>query len=160
MKEEQINGGENQMKNHINRLFAIAAIGILGACVSAIPMAAQNKIQGRFTLSHEIRWQNANLPAGDYTFVMESSSRTSPMVVTGPNGSVFQLPSVISQTKAGNRSALILERRGGMYVVSEMDLAQVGLKIQYRVPHLPKSEQELAQGPAATEQVLIAMATK
>src|ERR1700740_31562 len=139
MKEEQINGGENQMKNHINRLFAIAAIGILGACVSAIPAAAQNKIQGRFTLSHEIRWQNANLPAGDYTFVMESSSRTSPMVVTGPNGSVFQLPSVISQTKAGNRSALILERRGGMYVVSEMDLAQVGLKIQYRVPHLPKS---------------------
>jgi hypothetical protein len=158
--QEQINGGETTMKNHFNRLFAVAVIGILSTCVSAIPAAAQNQIKGSFTLSHEIRWQNANLPAGDYTFTMSSRTKMSPMVVTGPNGSVFQMASVISDSKAGGRSALILERQGGTYVVREMDLAEVGLQIRYHVPQLPGNEKELAQGPAATEQVLIAMDTK
>jgi hypothetical protein len=148
------------MKNYIDRLFTMAAFGFLATCASAIPAAAQNKVLGSFTLSHEIRWQNANLPAGDYTFSMDSHSRMSPMIVTGPNGSVFELASVISESKAGGHSALILERRGGTFVVSEMDLTEAGLQIRYCVRDLPKNEQELAQGPASTEKVLIAMATK
>jgi hypothetical protein len=148
------------MKIHMNRLFTIAAIGFITVCASAMPAAAQNRVKGSFTLSHEIRWQNATLPAGDYTFSMQSAKRMSPMIVTGPNGSVFELASVISESKASGRSVLMLERCGGTFFVSEMDLAGVGLRFRYHVPEIPRDEQELAQGPASTEQVLIAMVKK
>jgi hypothetical protein len=80
-------------------LFAVTAIGFLAACAFVTPASAQNAIQGHFTMSHEVRWQNANLPAGDYSF--KAASRTSPMIVTGPNGSVFELASVIGDKSQG-----------------------------------------------------------
>lgn len=136
-----------------HRLFTVAAIGFLTACASVIPAFAQNGIVGHFTLSHEIRWQNANLPAGDYTFKAES--RTSPMIVSGPNGSVFELASIVDHKSEGP-SVLKLERRGGTFYVRELDLPQVDMQFRYSVPTMPKDE-ELAQGPV-TEQVLVAMA--
>jgi hypothetical protein len=53
---------------------------------------------------------------------------------------------------------LILERRDGTFFVSELDLTGMGLQLQYNVPKVPKNENELAQGPASTEQILVAMA--
>jgi hypothetical protein len=145
------------MKAQLTRLFSIAAIGFFAVCVSAIPAAAQNRAAGTFTLQHEIRWQNVNLPAGDYKFSLQSADRITPMVVTGPNGSVFEMASVISSNQNGRSSVLVLQRRGGTFYVSEMDLANVGLQLQYSVPKAPKNERQLAQGPA-TEQVIVAMA--
>jgi hypothetical protein len=37
-------------------------------------------------------------------------------------------------------------------------LAELGLELRYQVPSIPKNERQLAQGPASTEHVLIAMA--
>jgi hypothetical protein len=139
----------------INRLFAVVAIGFLSASTFVASAFAQNAAQGSFTLTHEIRWQNATLPAGDYTFQLKSASRGNAMTVTGPNGTVFQLASVIER-KADGPSILKLERRGEAYFVSEMDLPQVGIQLGYVVPKAPKGEQELAQGPA-TEQILVAL---
>ncbi len=145
------------MKAQLSRIFTVAAVGFLATCVSAIPASAQN-IKGSFTLSHEIRWQNATLPAGDYTFSRESTARMNALIVTGPNGSVFELASVISERKADGPSVLILERRDGTFFVSELDLTGVGLQLQYNVPKVPRNEKELARGPASTEQILVAMA--
>jgi hypothetical protein len=78
-------------------------------------------------------------------------------VVTGPNGSVFEMASGIASNQNGRSSVLVLQRRGGTFYVSEMDLANVGLQLQYSVPKAPKNERQLAQGPA-TEQVIVAMA--
>jgi hypothetical protein len=145
------------MKAQLSRIFTVAAIGFLAACVSAIPASAQN-IKGSFTVSHEIRWQNATLPAGYYTFSRESTARMGALMVTGPHGSVFELASVISERKADGPSVLILERRDGAFFVSEMDLTGIGLQLQYNLPKVPRNEKELAQGPASTEQILVAMA--
>ena len=148
------------MKTQLSRILSMAAIGFLSACVSANPASAQNKVEGSFTLSHEIRWQNANLPAGDYTFSLQSTERTKPMIVTGPNGSIFEFASVISESKANGRSVLILEPRGDTSFVRELDLGEAGLQIRYNVPKIPRNDKELAQGPVATEQVLVAMVKK
>ena len=53
---------------------------------------------------------------------------------------------------------LKLERRGGSFYVSELDLPEVGMQFHYKVPSIPKDE-KLAEGPA-TEQVLVAMVQK
>ena len=141
---------------NLHRLLTAAAIGLLGACAFVAPAFAQNGIAGRFTLLHEIRWQNATLPAGDYTFKAES--RHSPMIVSGPNGSVFELASVVEH-KSDGPSVLKLERRSGGFYVSELDLPQADMQFRYRVPGIAPKGEELAQGPA-TEQVLVAMVQK
>jgi hypothetical protein len=79
------------------------------------------------------------------------------MLVTGPNGSVFELATVVDDKSEGP-NVIKLERRGGSFYVSDLDLPEVGMHFHYRVPSMPKDE-KLAQGPA-TEQVLVAMAQK
>jgi hypothetical protein len=150
-------GKEIHMKTQLSRICAIAAVGLFAVCASPRPASAQS-VQGSFTLSHEIRWQNANLPAGDYTFSMESVARPIKMILRGPSGSVFELSSATSERKTDEPSSLTLERRGGTSFVRELYLADLGLHIRYGVPKIPKNEKELAQGPASTEQVLVAMA--
>jgi hypothetical protein len=148
------------MKFQINRLFAIAAVGLFSVVASALPAAAQARIEGHFTLSHEVRWQNATLPAGDYKFSLPSATMTSPMFVTGPNGTIIEVTHVISFEQNNRPSVMTLEQRGRDYYVSELDLSEVGVQIRYNVPKQSSSNNKLlAQGPA-TEQVLVAMVKK
>jgi hypothetical protein len=141
----------------LTRIFAIAAIGFGSICAFVNPASAQN-IQGGFTLSHEIRWQSAVLPAGDYTFAMESAAVPCKMIVRGPHGAAFELSSSIDRRTTEGPSVLILERRNGNSYVRELYMADRGLHVFYNVPKSPKSEKLLAQGPASTERVLIASA--
>ena len=141
------------MKVTVNKLYAVAAIGFLTVCASVVPASAQNAIAGHFTLTHEIRWQNSDLAAGDYTF--RAAGRHAPMMVTGPNGSFFELAQVVD-SKSGGPSVIKLERRGDTFYVRELDLPGIDLKISYSVPSAPKDE-ELAQGPT-TEEILVAVA--
>jgi hypothetical protein len=146
------------MKLLRTRILHIAGIGLLGVCAYPNQATAQNMVNGSFTLSHEIRWQSATLPAGDYTFSTPSLAGGEPLLVRGPKGASFQLPAVVSHNHSDRPSVLILERLGTTFFVREMDLNEIGLQLSYTVPKFPKTEHELAQGPTSTEQVLIAMA--
>jgi hypothetical protein len=146
------------MKSFRNPILAIAGLGLFGICASADQAAAQSVAGGSFTLPHEIRWGRANLPAGDYTFSLNSASAMNPMIVKGPKGAVFEFAATVSDRHFDGPSVLILERRDGIFFVRELDLAEASLEILYTVPRNPGNEKELAQGPASTEQVLVAMA--
>lgn len=147
------------MKVQFTRLFTIAAVGLLSVAASALPAAAQEAAKGHFTLPYEVRWQNANLPAGEYTFVLTSRSAESPMTVNGPNGSVFELGHVDTTRPSGRPSVLILERRGRSYFVREADLAGIGIQIHYNVPKQARSDKELAK-TSTSGQILVAITTK
>jgi len=140
------------MKN----ILAIAALGLFAISANAIPAAAQDVCAGSFTLQQEVRWQGATLPAGDYTFSMESLAAPSRIKLHGPNGFAFVAAIVADGDKIGDRSVMTIEHRSGKSVVSELYLAPIGRRLKYSVPKLPK-DQELAQGPVTTEQVLVAM---
>jgi len=140
------------MKN----ILAITALGLFAISASAIPAAAQDLCAGSFTLTQEVRWQGATLPAGDYTFSMPSLASPSRIKLHGPNGSAFVAAIVADNGKIGDRSTMTIEHRGGKSVVRELYLAPIGARLKYSVPKLPK-DQELAQGPATTEQILVAM---
>jgi hypothetical protein len=147
------------MKVPVNRLFATAAIGLFSIAASALPAAAQEAVKGHFTLPHEVRWQNANLPAGEYTFSLTNRSAESPMTVTGPNGSVFELGHVSAGEPSDRPSVLILEWRDRTYFVREVDLSNAGIQIRYNVPKQSRSDRQLAEAPTAGR-VLVAMVTK
>lgn len=145
------------MKTNLNRLLAIAALGLFGVAAYAPPAAAQNAAVGHFKLTREVRWQSATLPAGDYTFALPSVTTHSAMTVTGPNGRVFELGNVISNKVSEAPSALLLEMRGDALYVSELDLNGVGVQISYGVPKETQRDRLLAR-VNPTERVLIAMA--
>ncbi len=144
------------MKSHLTRMLAIAAIGLFTVCASATPASAQSAFKGTFTLPSEVRWQGATLPAGDYTFSLKSAALPAQLLLQGPNGFAFIFTSVTDDRAAGQQSFLTVERRGATRFISEMYLAGMSLHLRYNAPKIPKDEQQLAQGPASTEQVLIA----
>ena len=148
------------MKFNFTRILAITAIALMALCASAAPASAQDAFKGSFTLPEDVRWANASLPAGDYTFVLPSTSLPAEIILHGPNGSAMILTSATDKRNDGDSSNLTIERRGASRFVSDIYLADLGLHLRYRVPSLPKEERELAQGPVSTEQVLIAMAKK
>jgi hypothetical protein len=145
------------MKTKLNRLLAIAALGLFSVAAYAPPAAAQQAAVGHFTLPREVRWQNATLPAGNYTFTLPSAANSCPMTVIGPNGTVFEIGAVISHNESEAPSALILEMRNDALYVSELDLNAVGVQIHYRVPKESQRDKLLAR-VNTTERVLIAMA--
>lgn len=148
------------MKSLRNRILTLVAAGLMAIGFSASASHAQAVYKGSFTLDHDIRWQQANMPAGDYTFTVESTSRSKPILVTGPAGTVFQLPVVTSLGKIGGPSVMKLEWRGDVLCVRELDLAEVGLNIRYHVPKATEDDKLLAKAHTGTEEVLIAMTTK
>ena len=141
-----------------NRILVITAFALAAVCASATPAAAQGVYKGSFTLPHEVRWQNAALPAGDYTFEMKSLEASSLIRLNGPKGSQF-IPALVANEKASDQSMLVIETRGSVSVVTELRLSGTGRTFRYAAPKAPK-DVELAQGAVTREQVLVAMKAK
>jgi hypothetical protein len=146
------------MKKNLSRIFAIVAIAVIAVCAAPAPAAAQDAYKGRFTLTHDVRWSQALLPAGEYTFSLKSTSLPAQILVHGPNGFAILMTSATATKNRDASSCITIERRGGMRVVSDLYLAELGIDLRYNAPKLP--DNEIAQGPRETEQVLVAMATK
>src|SRR4029077_11297875 len=141
-----------------NRMLVIAAFALAAVFASATPAAAQGAFKGSFTLSHEVRWQNATLPAGEYTFEMKSVNAPSLITLNGPSGHQF-ITALVANEKDSEQSMLVIETRGNTSAVSELCLAPIGRSLRYAVPKAPK-DVELAQVPLTREQVLVAMNVK
>jgi hypothetical protein len=142
------------MKSIRNRVLAIVAVGIAALCVNARPASAQ-AVRGHFTLPNEVRWQEATLPAGDYTFSIKTVSGPAQMELQGPNGGTFIVALTSSRADISGKSALILEYHSGTRVVREMYIAPIGVRFEYFVPKGANGRQ-IAQEPVLTEQILIA----
>lgn len=141
-----------------NRMLVIVAFALAAVCASATLAAAQAVYKGSFTLPHEVRWQNATLPAGDYTFEMKSLEASSPIRLNGPKGSQF-IPALVADEKVNEQSMLVIETRGSLSAVTELRLSDIGRTLRYAAPKPPK-DVELAQGPVTREQVIVAMKAK
>ena len=144
------------MKTNLTRIIAIATLGLIAICASASSASAQNAFQGKFTLPNDVRWANASLPAGDYTFSVSSTTMSGWVVLHGPNGPAFILTSVTDKRNEGDSSKLTIEHRGSISFVRSMYLADLGVELRYGAPKTSKKDVEIAQGPAPIEQVLIA----
>jgi hypothetical protein len=141
-----------------NRMLVITAFALASICLSATPATAQGVYKGSFILPHEVRWQNATLPAGDYTFEMKSLEASSLIRLNGPKGSQF-IPALVANEEASEQSMLVIETRGSVSAVAELRLSGIGRSLRYATPKAPK-DVELAQGPVTREQVLVAVKTK
>jgi hypothetical protein len=141
------------MKSRRNYLTALASLAFLALAGFSSPAKAQSATyEGRFTLPYEVAWQDAQLPAGDYTFTMNSKAFPARMVVRGPNGAIFVSAMSLSADRSSDNSELYIENRDGKRFVRELYLADYDLHFRYFVPKMKNLHREvlLAQGPSTT----------
>jgi len=145
------------MKSNFTRILAIAALGLIAVGASANTASAQDAFKGSFTLTSDVRWGQASLPAGDYTFTLQSSAMPARIVVRGANGSQFVITSSMDVKSIDAPSNLTVVRRNGESRINRLYLADLHLVLNYQERSKSK-DKELAMGPVSTEQVLIASA--
>jgi hypothetical protein len=157
IKKKQVPERSTTMKTNFTRILAIAAFALIAATVSAMPASAQAAFKGSFTLTSDVRWGQASLPAGDYTFTLQSSAIPARIVVIGANGSQFVLTSSMDVKSIDAPSNLQVVRRNGESRINRLYLADLHLVLNYHEGSKSK-DKELAMGPVTTERVLVASA--
>jgi len=132
----------------------ILLLAVLAAALSA-SLASAQEYQGKFTLPFEARWGSAVLPAGDYTFRVNASE--APCMVSVSQGQQIVALILTSSTTRGEvagSSALIAVRIAGSSHIRALQLAEVGVVLEYSPP---KAERQLlAQQPVLFQRMPVA----
>ena len=133
------------------RRFAYAAV-LAATTLNYAPSlaSAQEPVRGHFTLTHEVRWENARVPAGDYEFSCNVSGITPVLSLTRTSGtrtSIMLLVPVVDQSKRGDTSRLVLESTPAGSYVSAMQLPEFGMSLRFVVP-APAAERQIARAAA------------
>jgi hypothetical protein len=109
--------------------------------LSASHAAAESLLQGRFKLPTEAHWGLTVLPAGEYSFTVESVG-SFPMVavrsIDGKCAGMFQAQS-ISQAKDSGQPVLTLTREGGEMFVSSLAIGEMQVVLEYRIPKVAEA---------------------
>ncbi len=120
------------------RKFAYASLLAFTALNFAPSLAsAQEPAHGNFTLTHDVRWGSAKVPAGEYAFSYDPNGASRTMYVSKLSGNragfLLLVPS-IEGTKTADQSLLVLEATPSGSYVSAMQLPQFGMTLHFTVP--------------------------
>jgi hypothetical protein len=113
--------------NKTPKAIGMFLFAVLCLVVSTGALRAED-LEGKFTLPMEIRWGQATLPPGDYTFRINPQVTPFMAIVSGPAGTYFINAAASGDRKFSGHSALLLARRGRTGFVREMHLAIPGMK--------------------------------
>jgi len=118
-------------------LLAIATVSFMPTLASA-----EGPANGEFKLTHEVHWQNAVVPAGDYRFTYNANGISGVLTlskISDPRtGFMFLVSDTDDVTPAGN-SRLTLESTPEGSFVTAMLLPESGMTLYFSVPaHVEK----------------------
>ena len=113
--------------------------------------SAQETAHGHFTLKHEVHWQNAIVPAGDYRFSLDSDSAAGMLVlskISGTRTGFLLMVHDTDESKPSDHSRLVLEATPEGSYVSAMQLPEFGVTLNFAVPS-STSEKQMARAVTA-----------
>jgi hypothetical protein len=120
------------------RNFAYASVLALTALNFAPSLASgQEAAHGTFTLTHDVRWQNAVVPAGDYQFSFNSEEFPRILMLSKLSGSrsgFMLLVRDFEDAKPSDVSRLVMETTADGSYVSAMQLPESGITLHFGVP--------------------------
>jgi hypothetical protein len=132
------------------RRFAYAAVLVLSAMNFAPSLASAQDAAGSFTLTHEVRWQNAIVPAGKYRFTLGARGPSELLTLGKIGGSGAGFMFLATGTEASQPSDLsrlvVVSRPSGSFV-STMQLPEFGVTLYFSVP---AETREVAQSAATS----------
>jgi hypothetical protein len=124
------------MKNLRNYVYA-AILAASAFNLSPSLASAQEAARGKFTLTHEVHWGDAKLPAGDYAFSFDPDSGSSMLSLTKLSGSRASYMMLVPDTenaKPSNQNLLVLESTPVGTYVSALQLPEFGMTLHFTVP--------------------------
>jgi hypothetical protein len=130
------------------RKFAYAALLAFTTLNVAPSLAsAQEAARGKFTLSHDVYWGNAKVPAGDYEFSYNPDANARMLSLNKLSGDRTGYLLIVASTedaKASDLSRLILETKFGGSYVRAMQLPESGMTLHFNVPSR-RAEKQIAK---------------
>jgi hypothetical protein len=132
------------------RRFIYAATLMLSALNFAPNLASAQDAAGTFTLTHEVRWQNAIVPAGKYRFTIGASGPSDMLTLRKVDGSGAGFMLLVTDTEnsqPSDESRLIVVSRPSGSFVSTMQLPDFGMTLHFAVP---SETREVAQSFATS----------
>jgi hypothetical protein len=125
------------MKTIRNYVYA-ALLAASALTFSPTPACAQEMAKGKFTLTHDVRWQNAVVPAGEYRFSLDSEGAGGMLMVRGVrSGFMFMVHDTVD-AKSSDLSRLVLQSTPEGSYVSAMQLPEFGVTLKFSVPSTEK----------------------
>ena len=124
------------MKTIRNYVYAVT-LAVTALSFAPTMASAQEPVHGKFTLTHEVHWGGATLPAGDYAFsyAPDNGSRTLFISkLTGDRSSYMVLVPNTDDAKPSDTSRLLLVATPGGSYVSAMQLPEFGMTLHFSVP--------------------------
>ena len=130
-----------------NRMVTVLRLLVLGVLVAGCnaKLASAQVLRGKFTLPSETHWGQATLPAGDYSFALDTDYPGSRVTVIRGKQTVAMIMSPgVNYIKSG-RSEIVMESGA----VREVNLPQIGVSLHYPTPNSghrqAPQERQLAQ---------------
>jgi len=118
------------MKKH--GMIAVVGMAVLAVALtgSELKAAANPAFQGNFTLSSAASWGMANLPAGNYSFTVDTDYAGSVVTILQGTRTVARVQAVgLNTIRSGDAEILIVEG-----AVRAMNVPEVGVSFHYGVP--------------------------
>ena len=132
------------------RKYIYAALLMLSGLSFTPSTASAQDAAGSFTLTNEVHWQSAIVPAGKYRFTIGSTGPAEMLTLRnmGESGATFMLMvNDIVDSPATEASRIVVVSRAGQRFVSTMQLPEFGVTLRFAVP---AEAREVAQAAATT----------
>ena len=114
----------------VNKLaFAALALGILASAGNA-----QNAFQGKFTLPFETYWGGVTLPAGNYSFVLESKTFPYTFYIRGEKANVVVMALESDTGAISSHAQLDLVDISDVHAIKTFEAPELGVTFTYFTP--------------------------
>jgi hypothetical protein len=120
---------------------AVLTVGVFGLLSS---VASAQSARGSFTLSHEVHWQNAVVPAGTYHFSLESKGPSELLTlhnVSGGRESFMILARDVAPSRSSDNNRLVMVSRAGKSFVRTLELPEFETVLHFPVPAAGANEE-------------------
>jgi hypothetical protein len=113
--------------------------------------AAEEPAHGKFKLSHEVRWSNAVIPEGEYSFSYDPYGTTPVLTLTKLSGAragfMLLVPTPEPSTGSDSNELVVETTADGSYVTA-LELAKCGMTLHFAVPSHTVKQMAKAVSPA------------
>ena len=117
--------------------------------------AAEEQAHGKFTLTHDVHWGSALVPAGEYEFSYDPYQPSPILTVTRINGSraaFMMLVTNAEESRPSDSNQLLIQTVADGRFVSSMQLAECGMTLHFMVPSHPLKQMAKAASVATSGQ--------
>ena len=105
--------------------------------------AAEEPARGRFTLTHDVRWENTSVPAGDYEFSYDPNNVSPVLTITkvsAPRASFMLMVPVREESKRMDSNRILVETSAEGSYVSALQLPESGVTLRFEAPRAPAKQ--------------------